>query len=75
MIRLERVWARIVAHADMDAFYAAIEQLDDPSLQPAVACRASMCSRGRAYSQSYEARPYGRVALLRADALVQRRVA
>jgi hypoxia induced protein len=27
-----RVWPRIVAHADMDAFYAAIEQLDDPTL-------------------------------------------
>jgi hypothetical protein len=25
MIRSERVWPRIIAHADMDAFYAAIE--------------------------------------------------
>ena len=26
-------WDRIVAHADMDSFYAAVEQLDDPSLR------------------------------------------
>ena len=31
MIRSEKLWPRIVAHADMDAFYAAIEQLDDAS--------------------------------------------
>jgi nucleotidyltransferase/DNA polymerase involved in DNA repair len=37
MIRSESGWPRIIAHADMDAFYAAIEQLDDPSLKP-VAC-------------------------------------
>jgi len=33
MIRSEHAWPRIVAHADMDAFYAAIEQLDDPALR------------------------------------------
>ena len=32
MIRSESGWPRIIAHADMDAFYAAIEQLDDPML-------------------------------------------
>ena len=26
-------WPRVIAHADMDAFYAAIEQLDDPTLR------------------------------------------
>ena len=31
MIRPERVWPRIAARADMDAFYAAIGQLDDAS--------------------------------------------
>src|SRR3970040_341885 len=24
-------WPRVIAHADMDAFYASIEQLDDPA--------------------------------------------
>src|SRR5262245_46193104 len=33
MIRSESGWPRIIAHADMDAFYAAIEQLDDPTLR------------------------------------------
>ena len=31
MIRSEKLSPRIVAHADMDAFYAAIQQLDDAS--------------------------------------------
>jgi hypothetical protein len=26
-------WSRIIVHADMDAFYAAVEQLDDPRLR------------------------------------------
>ena len=26
-------WPRVIVHADMDAFYAAIEQLDDPALR------------------------------------------
>src|SRR6476620_12134486 len=33
MIRSQKVWPRIVAHADMDAFYVAIEQLDEPALR------------------------------------------
>ncbi|MFT4564794.1 MAG: DNA polymerase-4 [Gammaproteobacteria bacterium] len=27
------VWSRIIVHADMDAFYAAVEHLDDPGLR------------------------------------------
>ena len=26
-------WPRIILHADMDAFYAAVEQLDNPELR------------------------------------------
>ena len=52
MIRSERVWPRIVAHADMDAFYAAIEQLDDPSLRGRpLLVGPPECARGRADGQ------------------------
>ena len=52
-------WPRIVAHADMDAFYASVEQLDDPSLRnrPLVVGPNSM--RGVALTASYEARRFG----------------
>jgi DNA polymerase IV len=59
MIRLERVWPRIVAHADMDAFYAAIEQLDDPALRGRPVLVGPPSARGVVLTASYEARPYG----------------
>jgi DNA polymerase-4 len=59
MIRSERVWPRIVAHADMDAFYAAIEQLDDPSLRGRPLLVGPPSARGVVLTASYEARPYG----------------
>jgi DNA polymerase IV len=59
MIRSERVWPRIVAHADMDAFYAAIEQLDDPALRGRPILVGSPSNRGVVLTASYEARPYG----------------
>jgi DNA polymerase IV len=59
MIRSERTWARIVAHADMDAFYAAIEQLDDRSLRGRPVLVGSPSARGVVLTASYEARPYG----------------
>jgi DNA polymerase IV len=59
MIRLERVWPRVVAHADMDAFYAAIEQLDDCTLQGRPVLVGPPSSRGVVLTASYEARPYG----------------
>jgi DNA polymerase IV len=59
MIRSERVWPRIVAHADMDAFYAAIEQLDDPSLRGRPLLVGSPSARGVVLTASYEARPHG----------------
>jgi DNA polymerase IV len=58
-IRSTRVWPRIVAHADMDAFYAAIEQLDDPSLQGRPLLVGPPSARGVVLTASYEARPYG----------------
>lgn len=59
MIRLERVWPRVVAHADMDAFYAAIEQLDDPALRGRPVLVGPLSGRGVVLTASYEARPYG----------------
>ena len=59
MIRLERVWPRVVAHADMDAFYAAIEQLDDPALRGRPVLVGPPSGRGVVLTASYEARPYG----------------
>jgi len=59
MIRSERAWPRIIAHADMDAFYAAIEQLDDPALRGRPILVGPPSSRGVVLTASYEARPYG----------------
>ena len=59
MIRSERVWPRVVAHADMDAFYAAIEQLDDPALRGRPVLVGHPTGRGVVLTASYEARPYG----------------
>ncbi len=52
-------WPRIVAHADMDSFYAAIEQLDDPSLRGKPVLVGGGSHRGVVMTASYEARPFG----------------
>ena len=43
----------------MDAFYAAIEQLDDPSLRGRPLLVGPPSARGVVLTASYEARPYG----------------
>jgi len=53
-----RSWERIVAHADMDAFYAAVEQLDDPALRGRPVLVGPNSRRGVVLTASYEARPY-----------------
>ncbi len=45
-------------HADMDAFYAAVEQLDNPELRGKAILVGSPSKRGVVTTASYEARPY-----------------
>jgi DNA polymerase-4 len=59
MSRLHGDWPRIVAHADMDSFYAAVEQLDDPTLRGKPLLVGSARARGVVLTASYEARPFG----------------
>lgn len=53
-------WKRVIVHVDMDAFFAAIEQRDNPSLRAKpVIVGALPRSRGVVSTASYEARAYG----------------
>ena len=52
-------WPRVIVHADMDAFYAAVEQLDDPSLRGKPLLIGPDSPRGVVLTASYEARPFG----------------
>ena len=55
----ESRWPRVIAHADMDAFYASVEQLDNPQLRGLPVIVGGRSARGVVTSASYEARKFG----------------
>ena len=52
-------WDRVIVHADMDAFFAAVEVLDRPELAEVPLAIGSRSARGVVATANYVARRYG----------------
>ena len=50
---------RVIAHADLDAFYASVEQMDNPRLRGKPVIIGPNSYRGVVLTASYETRKFG----------------